>query len=435
MIQGLLILLAIGIVVFLISYLKFNTFLSLFCVAVCLGLASGMDVASLITAIKGGFGHTMEKIGLLIIFGVILGEILEKSKATEQMAQYILSKVGANNTPLAIILIGFLVGLPIFCDSGYIILSGLLFSLRSTEKRMPLIICLAGSLYAVHCLVPPHPGILAATTSLNADLGLTMLLGMAVAIVPTVCVYFYSKKFESKTESLKLESTFEIQTFTNSNWEVFVPLWLPIVLMALKAIMGVFFPDSPHFMFSILKFCGEPIMALLIGVFTAIFLLVDRSSKNINQICNASFSKSGHILAIIAAGGIFGEVVKTCIGNINLQGFEVENRYLWIFIPFAVSMFFKTAQGSSTVAVLSAVHILQPFMLKMGIDSTFKTELFLLALGAGSMMISHANDAYFWVVTNFSKISEEQAFKNYTPMSVIMGLSTIAVLWLMSLFA
>ncbi len=366
-------------------------------------------------------------------FGVILGEILEKSQATEQMAQYILGKVGAQNTPLAILLIGFLVGLPIFCDSGYIILSGLLFSLRSSEKRMPLIICLAGSLYAVHCLVPPHPGILAATTTLNADLGLTMLLGITVAIVPTVLVYFYAKKFESKNSDLQI--TFETKTFTNKNWAVFLPLWLPIVLMALKAIMSVFFPDNTHFIFSILRFCGEPIMALLIGVFAAIFLLKDKSSIHINQLFNSSFSKSGHILAIIAAGGVFGEVVKTCISTIDLQGFEIESRYLWIFIPFAVSMFFKTAQGSSTVAVLSAVHILQPFLQKMGVDSTFKTELFLLALGAGSMMISHANDAYFWVVTNFSKINEEQAFKNYTPMSVIMGMSTIAVLWLMSWFA
>jgi gluconate:H+ symporter, GntP family len=434
MFQFSLIVFAILILVFLMSYLKINTFLSLFCVAVGLGLASGMDVASLVTAIKSGFGHTMEKIGLLIIFGVILGEILEKSQATEQMAHYILQKVGVQNTPLAIILIGFLVGLPIFCDSGFIILSGLLFSLRKTENRMPLIICLAGALYAVHCLVPPHPGILAATTKLNADLGLTMLLGMCVAIVPTTVVFFYAKRFENKEISNIEIVQFEGKSFSNSTWQVFLPLWLPIALMALKAILGVIYTNDNNILLSILKFCGEPIIALLIGVLVAIPLLADKSSKNVNQLFNNSFAKSGHILAIVAAGGIFGEIVKLSIEKIDLTSLNFNSTYFWLFIPFLLTFFFKSAQGSSTVAILSAVHILEPFMPKLGIDTTLKTELFLLAMGAGSMMISHANDAYFWVVTNFSKISEEQAFKNYTPMSVLMGMSTIVVLWLISIF-
>jgi gluconate:H+ symporter, GntP family len=429
-----LIVLAILILVFLISYFKINTFLSLFCVAVGLGLASGMDATTLITAIKSGFGHTMGKIGLLIIFGVILGEILEKSHATEQMAQYILQKVGVQNTPLAIILIGFLVGLPIFCDSGFIILSGLLFSLRKSENRMPLIICLAGSLYAVHCLVPPHPGILAATTKLNADLGMTMLLGMCVAIVPTIIVFFYAKRFEKNEFSESNNFIFEEKIFKNSTWRVFLPLWLPIALMALKAILTVFFAETSNFLLSVLKFCGEPIMALLIGVLVAVPLLADKSSKNVNLLFNNAFAKSGHILAIVAAGGIFGEIVKMILEKIDLNSVNFNSTYFWIFIPFLLTFFFKSAQGSSTVAILSAVNILEPFMNKMGIDSTLKTELFILAMGAGSMMISHANDAYFWVVTNFSKITEEQSFKAYTPMSVLMGLSTITVLWLISIF-
>jgi gluconate:H+ symporter, GntP family len=434
MILGILIFLAIGILVFMISYLKINTFLSLFCVAVGLGLASGMDVTSLISAIKAGFGHTMEKIGLLIIFGVVLGEILEKSQATEQMAYYILQKVGIKNTPLAIILIGFLVGLPIFCDSGFIILSGLLFSLRKAENRMPLIICLAGSLYAVHCLVPPHPGILAATTKLNADLGLTMLLGMCVAIVPTILVFFYAKRFENKTNLQQHDIQIEAKTFTNSTWRVFLPLWLPIALMALKAILNVFYAANDNLTLSIIRFFGEPIMALLIGVLVAIPLLEDMSSKHINQLFNNAFAKSGHILAIVAAGGIFGEIVKVTLEKIDLNSLNFNSTYFWIFIPFLLTFFLKSAQGSSTVAILSAVNLFEPFMDKLGIDNTLKTELFILAMGAGSMMISHANDAYFWVVTNFSKITEQQAFKNYTPMSVLMGTSTILVLWLISIF-
>jgi gluconate:H+ symporter, GntP family len=434
MVQFSLIVFAIILLVFMISYLKINAFLSLFCVAIGLGLVSGMDASTLITAIKSGFGHTMEKIGLLIIFGVILGEILEKSHATEQMAHYILKKVGIKNTPLAIILIGFLVGLPIFCDSGFIILSGLLFSLRKSENRMPLIICLAGSLYAVHCLVPPHPGILAATSKLNADLGLTMLLGICVAIVPTTLVFYYAKRFESKAFPEQNIMQIETKIFTNKTWQAFLPLWLPIALMALKAVLNVFYGESSFMILSVLKFCGEPIMALLIGVLVAIPLLGDTGPNHLNRLFNNAFAKSGHILAIVAAGGIFGEIVKITLEKIDLNSMNFSSTYFWIFIPFLLTFFFKSAQGSSTVAILSAVSILEPFMIKMGIDSTLKTELFILAMGAGSMMISHANDAYFWVVTNFSKITEEQAFKNYTPMSILMGTSTIVVLWLISIF-
>ena len=433
MTQAVLIFFAVGILIFMISYLKINTFLSLFCVAIGLGLASGMEAGSLVVAVKSGFGHTMEKIGLLIIFGVILGEILEKSEATQHMAQYILSRVGVNNSALAIILIGFLVGLPIFCDSGFIILSGLLFSLRTEKNRIPLILCLAGSLYAVHCLVPPHPGILSATTTLNADLGMTMLSGMCLAIVPTVCVYFYARKFDKAFVPDSSVRTMPIISFQNKTWHVFLPLWLPIALMALKAILSVFFTNNTSILIRVFMFCGEPIIALLIGVLVALTLLKSKSTDTVNQIFNASFAKSGHILAIVAAGGIFGEIVKICIGKIDLQNHTFGSTYFWIFIPFLVTFFFKSAQGSSTVAVLSAVHILEPFMSKLGIDTSTKTQLFLMAMGAGSMMVSHANDAYFWVVTNFSKISQEDSFKYYTPMSVIMGGSTILVLWVLSL--
>jgi gluconate:H+ symporter, GntP family len=434
MLQFSIIIFAVLVLVFMISFLKFNTFLSLFCVSIGLGFAIGMDTSSLIAAIKSGFGHTMEKIGLLIIFGVVLGNILEKSRATEQMAHFILGKVGTKNAPLAIILIGFLVGLPIFCDSGFIILSGLLFSLRTADKRLPLIVCLSGSLYAVHCLVPPHPGILAATTKLNADLGMTMLLGMAVAFVPTAVVYFYAKRFENQEHNEAFELNLTPQTFTNPTWQVFLPLWLPIFLMAAKAIFGVLFKENTGMLFSILKLCGEPIMALLIGVFVAIPLLSNKTPKAVNELFNDSFSKSGHILAIVAAGGIFGEIVKISIEKLPLETIAFNSTYFWIFIPFLLTAFFKSAQGSSTVAIISAASILQPLMTSLGIESPLKTELFLLAMGAGSMMVSHANDAYFWVVTNFSKITEQQAFKSHTPMSVLMGMSTILVLWVLSLF-
>jgi gluconate:H+ symporter, GntP family len=172
-------------------------------------------------------------------------------------------------------------------------------------------------------------------------------------------------------------------------------LWLPISLLGLKAICQLYFAGSNHFIMGIIRFLGEPIMALCVGILVALPLLASRTSSQINSLCNNGFSKSGHILAIEAAGGIFGEIVKIAISKVNLENYIFQIQNFWIFIPFLLTAFFKTAYGSSTVAVISAVSILQPLMTMLEVDTAFEIQLFLLALGAGSMLVSHANDAYF----------------------------------------
>jgi gluconate:H+ symporter, GntP family len=421
---------AIAALIVAIIYFKQNTFISLFVVSIGLGLMLAFDVNTIFTTLKSGFGHTLEKIGLLIIFGVILGDILEKSGATTNMAAYIIDRVGEKKSPLAICLIGFLVGIPIFCDSGFIILSGFLFTLRSEKTRLPLILCLAGSLYAVHCLVPPHPGILAATVSLNADLGKTMILGVLIAIVPTIIVYFYALRFESpfiNSNIGKIKTNENISTFS-----AFLPIWLPIFLMGAKAILASIFHLDTTVMGKVLLFIGEPIMALFIGILVALPLI---RKSNFSELVNSSFSKSGHILAIVAAGGMFGEMVKLSLQKVPLDSYIGPLGIFWVFIPFSLAAFFKTAQGSSTVAAISAVSILKPMLSLLEISTDYKTQLFLMAIGAGSMVVSHANDAYFWVVNNFSKINQQQTLKYYSPMSALMALSSIFIIWVLSLWA
>ncbi len=426
-------------VVLLISYFKFNTFLVLFGISILLGIWVGMDVDSLIKTIKAGFGHTLEKIGLLIIFGIILGEILEKTGAIQNISASILKLVGPQNSEVAILLIGFIVGLPIFCDSGFIILSGLIFSFNQPAKKISLTIALAGALYAVHCLVPPHPGISVATTQMGADLGLTMLFGIFLAIPATIVAYFWAKfsnrNFNQNTDNQIVKFDYSTQQkYSFSTAQAFLPLWLPIFLMALKAV-ALLMPQLINIsVLNVLKFIGEPMIALLVGVVSAWPLIRKNTNINFNTLCNESFSKSGHILAIIAAGGIFGEVVKETLSKIDTSNLQFSFGIFWIWIPFLLTFFFKTAQGSSTVAIMSATAILLPLLPQLGIDTAAEKQLTLFAMGAGSMMISHANDAYFWVVSNFAKQEASVSLKTYTPMSILMGLTTILVLWLVSVF-
>jgi gluconate:H+ symporter, GntP family len=335
--------------------------------------------------------------------------------------------VGEKRFLFAVLLIGFLVGLPIFCDSGFIILSGIVLSLQKSTNKLPYTLALSGALYSVHCLVPPHPGILAAASTLNVNLGTTMLLGTVLSLVPCGIAYWYAAK---KMPGLEASSSLNFHENAPVQTQVFIwallPIVVPIVLMGLKAVAGLIMDDS--IVKTTVIFIGEPMFALFLGCMLAYF--PDRRSLNLMTLSEEALKKSGPILAIIAMGGVFGEVVKAGIEQANLsQYLQANGGTLWVFIAFGVSAFFKTAQGSSTVAILSATSILQPLLPSLGVHTAFQMQLVLMAMGAGSMALSHANDAYFWVITNFSGLSSKETLRNYSPMTLAMALGTLLVIW------
>ncbi len=428
----LLVFLSIVVALVLISKFKINTFLVLFGMAVLLGLLAGFEPEDALKTVKAGFGHTLEKIGLLIIFGVILGEILDRTNATKSIANYIIAKLGSNRTDLAMLSIGFLVGLPIFCDSGFIVLSGLLFHLGKKDNFLTLALCLAGGLYSVHCLVPPHPGITAAASQLSLDLGKTMLYGTLLAIPSTVVAFFWARASATLSNHSLSNHSLSNQSLSNRLlppvWRSFLPIWLPIFLMALKAVWPLFVSNKS----TILVFIGDPVVALLMGILVSLPLLAEQKIKALNDVCEESFGRSGHILAIVAAGGMFGEVVKKILtDNPAITQQFLTMSALGLFLPYILTLLFKTAQGSSTVAVMSVAAIMEPVLDRLGIDR----QMALFAMGAGSMAISHSNDAYFWVVTRFAKLPTNLSLKTYTPLSFLMSISTFLVLWLISIFS
>lgn len=426
-----LLILSISLIVWLTAFKKINAFFALLIAALGVGLLSGLSLSEIVTTLKAGFGHTMEKIGLLIILGTALGVVLEKTGATLSTATYIIQKVSERHAAAAISITGFVIGLPIFCDSGFIILSGLNHSLvRKTRIAMPVMAtALATSLYAVHCLVPPHPGITAAVGTVGGDIGNVMLIGIALAI-PAAAVGFWWSVSKGRNRS-----GYESSSVTDDDKKrpgvvhSFIPVVLPIALIALKSIVFLFYKNDSNIALDVLAFIGDPVIALMIALLVSLSLIKRSEHTFTNSWLTEGIEKAGLVLAIIAGGGMFGEMLQaTGIGK-NL-GELLSGLSLGIFFPFLVTAILKTAQGSSTVAIITAASLVTPLLNDLGLDSPTRVTLAILSMGAGSMVISHANDAYFWVITKFSSLDTSVTLKVYSTATLLMGVAVQLLIWI-----
>ncbi|OGV68727.1 MAG: hypothetical protein A2283_20745 [Lentisphaerae bacterium RIFOXYA12_FULL_48_11] len=436
MITALLVLISIIFVILLTSKFKFNAFFALVLVALVLSLATG-SIDQVIPTLKSGFGNTLAAIGLIIIFGTTIGVILDKTGATYAMAHFILGLTGKVKAARAIAVTGFIAGLPIFCDSGFIVLSGLNKSLSKASgiSIVRMAASLAISLYTLHCLIPPHPGITAAAGIMNTSLGNLVMLGVMIAVPSAVCGYFWVKIMSSKIKQREVVTSehddLSLQNLPGT-FKSFLPVVVPLFLIMLNSFLGLLPGKVTGPSDSIMKFLGDPVVALLIGVILALFLVPRENFKQINDMFSESIDKAGPILAITAAGGAFGAVIKaTGLGDQVSQFFSMSK--LGLIIPFVLAAILKTAQGSSTVAAITAASIVAPMLAALGLDSSWGRTLALLSIGSGSMMISHANDSYFWVVTKFSDISPDSTLKVYSSATVVVSVTSFSIVWLLSL--
>ena len=426
-------------IIVLTSWLKINSFLSLFLVSLLLALLV-LPFPEVVPALKKGFGDTMASIGLIIVFGAVIGVTLDAAGATRSMANYILKKTGDKNAPAAMSITGFITGLPIFCDSGFIVLSGLSRSLTAKSRSNPVFMAtaLACSLYSVHCLIPPHPGATAAAGIVGANIGYLVLMGIAVAIPASAAGYFWARFLSGRhTKKASVETFNETGTTPEENLpspgKSFMPILVPLLLITGKSVNDFLFPKSTLVWNNLIRLAGDPVIALFMGMFLAFLLLPDFRRKTINPILSASIEKAGPIIIITAAGGIFGAIIKAT-GTGELAGEFLSRSGLGLLIPFLLTFILKTAQGSSTVAIITAASILAPMIERMGFAGETGKLLVMLAMGAGSMMVSHANDSYFWVITNFSKIEADDTLKVYSTATIVMGLTAFAVVLVLSLF-
>lgn len=424
----------ISVIILLTAKFRIHAFFALMIACFVTGLGIGMDVADIITIIKEGFGNIMRSLGFIIVLGTALGMLLEHTGSTKVMAGYILKKVGDKNAALALSITGFIVGLPVFCDSGYIVLSGLNKSLikRTGIPAVVTGVSLATGLYAVHCLLPPHPGAAAAAITMGIGFGKLISYGIIIAIPAMLVGHFWAKYAGKKIKytTVNEDEMPEDNTVHPSVLKAFLPVIVPIVLIAITSFSGEL--SLTNKWIKNLLIVGDPVVALSIGVLFAFNAKRNWKRKTVSTLLQESAEKAGGILVIIGAGGAFGAVLAaTNIGDHFSAAFTLNT--LGILFPFMLTFILKTAQGSSTVAIITAASIVQPLLPALGLTTESGKLLAVLSMGAGSMMISHANDAYFWVITKFSGIEMKAMLKVYSTATIGMGLVSLLTIYILSL--
>lgn len=435
-----LILVAVIVMVLAITKLKMHPFIVLTVIAIGVGLLSGLGTEETIKLVKTGFGDIMANIGIVILAGTIIGTILEKTGAALTMANTILRWVGKEKSVLTMGITGFVTGIPVFCDSGFVILSPISRALaaQSNTSLAVMATALSGGLYVTHCLVPPTPGPLAMAGNLGADLGLLIVVGLLVSIPTMIVSVIYAKKVASKIDiPANPENTVEELTEKYGKLpgalHSFSPILVPIVLIALKSIGE--FPSHPFgegALPQFTSFIGNPVVALILGIFLAMTLIPVSEKKDTLDWVSTGVLHSAAILAITGAGGSFGAILKTLPIADALSG-SMLNASMGVFLPFLIAMLLKTAMGASTVAMIVTSTMMAPLMGAMGMTSEISKILVVLAIGAGSMTVSHANDSYFWVVSQFSDMNTSQAYKCQTGLTLVQGITTIVVVFILSL--
>ncbi len=311
----LLVILALSIIfiVVMTARYKMNAFLVLILAAYGVGLACGLPVPKILDGIKDGFGSTMRAIGIIIVEGTMIGIILEKTGAAVSMANWILNRVGKNNATVAMGLSGYIVGMPLFCDTGFVVMSPLNKALadRSKIPMAVMAVILSTSLYATHCLTPPHPGPTAAVGILGVDIGKVILLGLPLAIPGALAGYFWATRFGRRYNvPAKPEMTYDELCATYGElppvWRFFLPIILPILLIALKSITTLPGHQMPRgALLSFLNFLGEPITALLIGVFLTLSLVKKWKEEVLDGWLGKALGASGLITIHHRGRGLF----------------------------------------------------------------------------------------------------------------------------------
>ena len=433
---------AVAVIAMIVAISKFkqHPFLVMIVVSILVGLACGMPMADVIKTVKDGFGGILASIGIVIVAGTIIGTILEKTGAALVMANTILGVVGKSRSVLTMGITGYITGIPVFCDSGFVILSPISRALaaRSNVSLAVMGTALSAGLYATHCLVPPTPGPIALAGSLNADLGLVILVGLGVSIPATIAGIIYASTV-AKRYDIPANPEFTVEELTQKYGKLpgvghsFSPILLPIILIACKSIAD--FPSHPlgtGAFKAFVSFIGDPVIALILGVFLAMTLIPASEKGSTFKWMSDGVLNSASILVITAAGGSFGAILKT-LPLADALSSALLSLSIGVFLPFIIAALLKTAMGASTVAMIVTSAMVAPLMPSLGFTSELAKALVIMAIGAGSMTVSHANDSYFWVVSQFSDMPTNVAYKCQTGVTLVQGIVTVCVVYLLSL--
>lgn len=436
-----LIVLLIAAILFIVAStakLKLHPFLALIIAAIGYGLCSGLPLDQIIKSVNNGFGNTVGSIGIVIVAGCIIGTFLEESGGAYIMARSVMKLAGEKRVPLVMLLLGYIISIPVYADSGFVIMTPLnkALSKKAGITLAASAIALSLGLTLTHCLVPPTPGPISATSIVGADLGLVILTGIVASMVSFIIALVFVNKFVSRTyiDPAPNESDQEIEERVKhapSAVKSFLPIVVPLLLIVLKSVSD--FPTNPFgtgTMKIVLGFIGEPVVALLIGMALGFMLprKFDLEMLSTSGWVGKSLVSAAVIIMITAAGGSFGMVLRDS-GIADVVGGFVSDSSLGIWMPFLIAAALKTAQGSSTVAIITTASLLAPLMETMGFIAPVEKALAVTALCSGAMVVSHVNDSFFWVITQMTGMTVKQGYRFHTLGTLLCGTGAMLTVW------
>ncbi|RLU90396.1 gluconate transporter [Streptomyces griseocarneus] len=438
---GIAVLVGIAVIVLLITRLKLHAFLALTIGSLVLGAAAGAPLDKAITSFTTGLGSTVAGVGVLIALGAILGKLLADSGGADQIVDTILARAGNKAMPWAIVLIAGIIGLPLFFEVGIVLLIPvvLLVAKRGNFSLMRIGIPALAGLSVMHGLVPPHPGPLAAIDAIGANLGVTLALGVLIA-VPTAVIAgpLFSRVAarwvdiappeklipQRPSEELERRPSFVATVCT---------VMLPVVLMLAKALVDIVVDDPKDHVQRVTDVVGSPLIALLAAVLVGLFTLGRAAGFGRDRLA-ATVEKSlvpiAGILLIVGAGGGFKQtLIDVGVGRMILD-FSKDWSVSALLLAWLIAVGIRLATGSATVATISAAGLVAPLAADM---STTHAALLVLAVGAGSLFFSHVNDAGFWMVKEYFGMDVGQTLKTWSLMETVISVVSLGFVMLLSM--
>lgn len=438
----------VALLLFLVIRTKLQAFIALLVVSYVIGLLSGMSPEKVLQAVSDGMGGTVAEIAVIIGVGAMFGEILKVSGGAERLAMTLMDKFGEKRVNWALMLTGFIISIPVFLDVAFVILVPILYSLAQKTKKSLLFfaIPLLAGLAVTHSFVPPTPGPIAVASLLNANLGWVILFGL-IAGVPAAIIAgpvfgtYISKKIHVEVPKEMFKNM--VEDARGKEYDKDLPsfkmiaslILLPLFLILLNTFTSASLPEGSTLR-SALTFVGNPGVALTITALLTFYLLGTRrgySKEEIQEIATKSLEPAGIIILITGAGGVFGQVlVETGIGDIIADMMANMNIPILVF-AFLVASAVRIAQGSATVAMVTAASLITPVIDTLGLEGPI-LALLVITVASGATIASHVNDSGFWLVNRFLGMSEKDTLKSWTVMETIIALVGFGMSLIVSMF-
>ncbi|MDQ6419828.1 gluconate:H+ symporter [Paenibacillus sp. LHD-117] len=431
----------VGLII-LIGKFKLNPFISLVIAGLAMGLMSGMKLGEIATAYQTGAGNIMATIAIILGLGTMLGKLMAESGGAERIARTMISRFGEKKVHWIMLIVAFICGIPVFLQVGVVLLIPLVYTLaRSTGTSLIKIgVAMLAGVAVVHSLVPPHAAAMAVIGILKADVGMTLLYSIIVGFPAAIIAGPLYGSWIAKRVNPEVSKELMGQFGGSENDEKNLPgfgitmftILLPIILMLIKTAVDLSLPDG-HGARTLMSFIGHPITSLLISLVVAMFTFGfarGMKAKQMSDMLNDCLSPTASILLIIAAGGGFNAVLVTSGVGEAIASYASALNLSVLLLGFAIAGLIRASIGSATVSMTTAAGIVLPIA---EMSPGTNMELLVLAIGAGSIMLSHVNDSGFWLVKQYFNMTVSETLKTWTVMMTIMSFAAFAMVLLMSM--